>query len=292
MIVDAPSAIVDGPSAYSSVVLQRDEKRSDVLQRDEKRSDESNWVIGNKGEACDSVCAKTNRSCNSTVQSYITDQRRFEYAMKQAGHQSCQRFLHRPYSGAPLIANDGNTCVYLTPRATSVCDEVKHPDHQPLCYCEINCGSPGILTNGWLEGKWTTLHAEIGFHCNDGYSLEGPSYTICQADGRWSCQLPRCHEFEDKKEAEGNGNASESGDNGDDDNVRKLEQRVEELENKVENKVLYRCSKDSDCGGSLNFCIAGWCSMFECTSDSDCESPGSPSGDNVCIKNICSVSTD
>ena len=39
MIVDAPSAIVDGPSAYSSVVLQRDEKRSDVLQRDEKRSD-------------------------------------------------------------------------------------------------------------------------------------------------------------------------------------------------------------------------------------------------------------
>merc|ERR1712140_164197 len=50
MIVDAPAAIVDGPSAYSSVVLQRDEKRSyfllrddkrsDVLQRDEKRSDE------------------------------------------------------------------------------------------------------------------------------------------------------------------------------------------------------------------------------------------------------------
>merc|ERR1712140_147446 len=38
MIVDAPSAIVDGPSAYSSVVLQRDEKRSDVQQRDEKRS--------------------------------------------------------------------------------------------------------------------------------------------------------------------------------------------------------------------------------------------------------------
>merc|ERR1711894_589072 len=39
IIVDAPSAIVDGPSAYSSVVLQRDEKRSDVLLRDEKRSD-------------------------------------------------------------------------------------------------------------------------------------------------------------------------------------------------------------------------------------------------------------
>jgi len=38
MIVDAPSAIVDGPSAYSSVVLQRDEKRSDALERDEKRS--------------------------------------------------------------------------------------------------------------------------------------------------------------------------------------------------------------------------------------------------------------
>ena len=28
-----------------------------------------------------------------------------------------------------------------------------------LSFAEINCGSPGILPNGWLEGTRTTLHA-------------------------------------------------------------------------------------------------------------------------------------
>ena len=59
----------------------------------------------------------------------------FEDALKEAGHQSCQKFVHRPYSGAPLMANDGTTCVYLTPGAKSVCHEVKYSEHRPLCYC-------------------------------------------------------------------------------------------------------------------------------------------------------------
>ena len=63
---------------------------------------------------------------------------------------------------------------------------------------EINCGSPGILPNGWLEGTRTTLHAVVTFRCQEGMTFEGPSYrTICQADGRWSHPLPRCYgEFE------------------------------------------------------------------------------------------------
>ena len=53
---------------------------------------------------------------------------------------------------------------------------------------EINCGSPGILPNGWLEGTRTTLHAVVTFRCQEGMTFEGPSYrTICQADGK--CQL-------------------------------------------------------------------------------------------------------
>jgi hypothetical protein len=59
---------------------------------------------------------------------------------------------------------------------------------------EINCGSPGILPNGWLEGTRTTLHAVVTFRCQEGMTFEGPSYrTICQADGRWSHPLPRCY---------------------------------------------------------------------------------------------------
>ena len=39
---------------------------------------------------------------------------------------------------------------------------------------EINCGSPGILPNGWLEGTRTTLHAVVTFRCQEGMTFEGP----------------------------------------------------------------------------------------------------------------------
>ena len=61
-------------------------------------------------------------------------------------------------------------------------------------YLEINCGSPGILPHGWLEGSRTTLHAVVTFRCEEGMTFSGPSYrTICQADGRWSHPVPRCY---------------------------------------------------------------------------------------------------
>ena len=66
--------------------------------------------------------------------------------------------------------------------------------YHPLLLTEINCGSPGILPNGWLEGQKTTLHAVVTFRCQEGMTFEGPSYrTICLADGRWSHPLPRCY---------------------------------------------------------------------------------------------------
>ena len=69
-----------------------------------------------------------------------------------------------------------------------------HLIHSFLFIAEINCGSPGILPNGWLEGTRTTLHAVVTFRCQEGMTFEGPSYrTICQADGRWSHPLPRCY---------------------------------------------------------------------------------------------------
>ena len=85
-----------------------------------------------------------------------------------------------------------------------------------LSKSEINCGSPGILPNGWLEGSRTTLHAVVTFRssnifiviiiilssskpclqcnaksciipkrCQEGMTFSGPSYrTICQVGGR------------------------------------------------------------------------------------------------------------
>ena len=64
---------------------------------------------------------------------------------------------------------------------------------KPECK-EINCGSPGSLPNGWLEGSRTTLHAVITFRCIEGTQFEGESYrTTCNADGKWSHPLPKCY---------------------------------------------------------------------------------------------------
>ena len=46
-----------------------------------------------------------------------------------------------------------------------------------LSKSEINCGSPGILPNGWLEGSRTTLHAVVTFrssnifNCHHNHSI-------------------------------------------------------------------------------------------------------------------------
>lgn len=63
----------------------------------------------------------------------------------------------------------------------------------PSCK-EINCGSPGILYNGWLENldAGTGLGASIIFRCQPGMLLVGNSSTVCQIDGRWRYPVPEC----------------------------------------------------------------------------------------------------
>lgn len=63
----------------------------------------------------------------------------------------------------------------------------------PQCK-EINCGSPGILYNGWLENMdaGTGLGASIIFRCQPGMLLVGNSSTVCQIDGRWRYPIPEC----------------------------------------------------------------------------------------------------
>lgn len=63
----------------------------------------------------------------------------------------------------------------------------------PTCK-EINCGSPGILFNGWLENidAGTGLGASIIFRCQPGMLLIGNTSTVCQIDGRWRYPVPEC----------------------------------------------------------------------------------------------------
>ena len=65
--------------------------------------------------------------------------------------------------------------------ATRTCGEDKSwGGADPECK-EINCGSPGFLPNGWLEGSRTTLHAVVTFKCIEGMEFEGQSFrTTCQ----------------------------------------------------------------------------------------------------------------
>ncbi|XP_043506750.1 uncharacterized protein LOC122527031 isoform X3 [Frieseomelitta varia] len=63
----------------------------------------------------------------------------------------------------------------------------------PTCQ-EINCGSPGVLYNGWIENieAGTGLGASIIFRCNDHMKLEGNTSSVCQIDGKWRYPLPQC----------------------------------------------------------------------------------------------------
>ena len=78
--------------------------------------------------------------------------------------------------------------------STRTCGENKQwSGEEPQCK-EINCGSPGFLPNGWLEGSRTTLHAVVVFRCVDGMTFEGPSArTNCIETGKWSHPLPKCY---------------------------------------------------------------------------------------------------
>ncbi|XP_050719319.1 uncharacterized protein LOC127000000 isoform X1 [Eriocheir sinensis] len=69
----------------------------------------------------------------------------------------------------------------------------KWSDVEPKCK-QVNCGSPGLLYNGWTEGSKTTLGAIVEFRCHDNMLYEGhPNHRAkCLQNGTWSHPLPRC----------------------------------------------------------------------------------------------------
>ncbi|XP_045132686.1 uncharacterized protein LOC123516957 isoform X3 [Portunus trituberculatus] len=65
----------------------------------------------------------------------------------------------------------------------------------PKCK-EIDCGPPGVLHNGRLEGTFSSYNygTEIRFYCNENMKYEGyhDRRTVCQKNGTWSNPLPKC----------------------------------------------------------------------------------------------------
>ena len=63
----------------------------------------------------------------------------------------------------------------------------------PKCK-EINCGSPGPLPNGWLEGSRMNLGDVVNFKCVEGMKFEGESLsTTCQVSKIYILQLIASH---------------------------------------------------------------------------------------------------
>merc|ERR1712136_306227 len=62
------------------------------------------------------------------------------------------------------------------------------------------------------------------------------------------------------------------------DDISGVDVRVDDLEN----TVVKRCLVDSDCGGALDLCIDGWCSIRECVRDQDCDTNHEYCDDGLC----------
>ncbi|KAF6037688.1 hypothetical protein EB796_004007 [Bugula neritina] len=63
---------------------------------------------------------------------------------------------------------------------------------QPDC-SPVDCGDPGHLWNGYIEGKKFTYSSVIKYMCFDGTKFDGLAMmATCEATGQWSFPLPRC----------------------------------------------------------------------------------------------------
>ena len=56
----------------------------------------------------------------------------------------------------------------------------------------INCGDPGVPSNGRRTGDNFGVRSTVTYQCNRGFVLVGSSSRTCQESGQWSGSLPTC----------------------------------------------------------------------------------------------------
>ena len=59
-------------------------------------------------------------------------------------------------------------------------------------HIEGGCGDPDSPAHGRLIGSDFSYNSVVRYECNEGYVLVGSEERRCQADGKWSCEQPRC----------------------------------------------------------------------------------------------------
>ena len=57
----------------------------------------------------------------------------------------------------------------------------------------INCGGLSSPSNGQISITDTTFGSIATYSCDPGYTLDGNTSRICQADGQWSGSQPSCN---------------------------------------------------------------------------------------------------
>ncbi|XP_055511010.1 zona pellucida sperm-binding protein 3 receptor-like isoform X4 [Leucoraja erinacea] len=63
----------------------------------------------------------------------------------------------------------------------------------PICK-PINCGSPGMIVNGYSQAPDTTFGNRAHFQCRSGFLMVGRNYRLCKAGG-WDGKPPVCEEI-------------------------------------------------------------------------------------------------
>ena len=56
----------------------------------------------------------------------------------------------------------------------------------------VDCGDPGTPIHGtqWIGS--TSLNSIVKYMCDNGFTLIGDSFRVCQSSGQWSGALPIC----------------------------------------------------------------------------------------------------
>ncbi|XP_032898129.1 complement receptor type 1 [Amblyraja radiata] len=63
----------------------------------------------------------------------------------------------------------------------------------PICK-PVNCGSPGMIVNGYSQAPDTTFGNRANFQCRTGFLMVGRNYRLCKAGG-WDGKPPVCEEI-------------------------------------------------------------------------------------------------
>ncbi|XP_061139754.1 inactive serine protease PAMR1 [Syngnathus typhle] len=60
------------------------------------------------------------------------------------------------------------------------------------CENVVGCRRPPVPTHGSTQGVFHHVGAQLTFHCDTGFELQGLRAAICLSDGTWSAPAPQC----------------------------------------------------------------------------------------------------